>query len=768
MSTIKPIDLKTKLTGRPNLTLWTVKVSVFAETNDYEHLLVPPDEWRLQHADNEAVRDRERDPDQDKVMRGVLLNNIDDALLLSVKDLKTTHEVYTTLVKRFSGKNNATRLMMRKTFDNFQWGASKNAKDFLSGVLDAAENYRSAGGDPSDYDIASVMYNGLPDSKGYELLKISALQRLGLDPDNVDLNDEMAIIEGDELRIRSKTTTEDHNSPSALLVKELKAELREMRALVTRGRGGGGPFQGNCYNCHKPGHIARDCPEPVKDRETSVCFNFLKGRKCFRKPCPFKHEKPEQASVVAVAVDTFTPSLYSQSPTSTEHAFTSKNPFEVLGTPAADESVHSSTHKAMAAVHNKVVDSGASRTMTPAKEELKDYQPLVPVRKVSLGDNSQLEAVGVGKLVVKGNKKSNGRDGRDIQIDGAWHVPKLSMTLLGGHDVAKAGVRTVYLERTGDCVMIDPEDSEVIAVARVNADTGLYELLQQHDETETAAVAAAVKRKGDIDYWHRVLGHLGEDNLRKLFKEDMVVGATLVGDAKLKPCRVCELAMHRAAGVRKKKDATRAAELNDLVHFDLCEVEEESFSGYRYFCVFTDDHSRFGVIAFLRHKSEMFDKFVAYKAYAERLHGRPILKVRCDNAAEHISNQFRQHMGELGITYERSAPYKAQHNPVAERRNLEIANGVRCGLQDLANTLGKNEKDVKPYWAFAAGHKNDVNNSTPTRARQQNAARDLVQGEAEHLAIPQVGIDVLRTLVWASAQEVGGARQGVCVHGRVS
>ena len=50
--------------------------------------------------------------------------------------------------------------------------------------------------------------------------------------------------------------------------------------------------------------------------------------------------------------------------------------------------------------------------------------------------------------------------------------------------------------------------------------------------------------------------------------------------------------------------------LLELVHTDVCgPINIRVRGGYEYFITFTDDHSRYGYVYLMQHKSEAFEKF---------------------------------------------------------------------------------------------------------------------------------------------------------------
>ena len=54
-----------------------------------------------------------------------------------------------------------------------------------------------------------------------------------------------------------------------------------------------------------------------------------------------------------------------------------------------------------------------------------------------------------------------------------------------------------------------------------------------------------------------------------------------------------------------------------------------------YFITFIDDHTRFTVLYAIRHKSEAFQCFLAYKAYAENATGKRLRCLRTDGGGEY-------------------------------------------------------------------------------------------------------------------------------------
>jgi hypothetical protein len=137
-------------------------------------------------------------------------------------------------------------------------------------------------------------------------------------------------------------------------------------------------------------------------------------------------------------------------------------------------------------------------------------------------------------------------------------------------------------------------------------------------------------------------------------------------------------------------------------------LSSPSFSGCKYFLTFIDDFSRRTWVYFLKLKSEVFDKVLAYKALVEKQSGHQIQRLRTDNGGEYVNNNFTSYCTTQGIQMQHTVPYTPQQNGVAERKN--------CTLKEMANCMIQSKGLSLKYWAEAIKCENYIVNHTPTKA----------------------------------------------------
>jgi transposase InsO family protein len=139
-----------------------------------------------------------------------------------------------------------------------------------------------------------------------------------------------------------------------------------------------------------------------------------------------------------------------------------------------------------------------------------------------------------------------------------------------------------------------------------------------------------------------------------------------------------------------------------VVHFLLL-----LFSGCKYFLTFIDDLSRRTWVYFLKLKSEFFDEFLSYKALVEKQFGHQIQRLKTDNGAKYVNNNFTSYCTTQGIQMQHVVPYKPQQNGVVERKNYTLKEMVNCMIQSKGLRL--------KYWEKAINYANYIVNCTPTK-----------------------------------------------------
>jgi transposase InsO family protein len=125
----------------------------------------------------------------------------------------------------------------------------------------------------------------------------------------------------------------------------------------------------------------------------------------------------------------------------------------------------------------------------------------------------------------------------------------------------------------------------------------------------------------------------------------------------------------------------RANEIGQLKHSDVCgPIQVASPGGSRYYVIFKDDYSGWTVINFIKHKSEVEEKFKNYAARLRVKKGKSINTLRTDRGGEYVGKSFSDWLDKEGIRHEMSAAYTPQQNGVSESYNRTEMESTRCLL----------------------------------------------------------------------------------------
>jgi len=129
---------------------------------------------------------------------------------------------------------------------------------------------------------------------------------------------------------------------------------------------------------------------------------------------------------------------------------------------------------------------------------------------------------------------------------------------------------------------------------------GLFRLKTPADANASAYTVAQATVALDMDIWHRRMGHLGEDSIKKLAK--MVEGMKIKVRTSVGVCKACLLG--KQSRQASHRPATSVNEPLELVHSDLCgPIIPTTFGDAKYYILFIDDCTRMTHIYLLKGKT---------------------------------------------------------------------------------------------------------------------------------------------------------------------
>ena len=342
------------------------------------------------------------------------------------------------------------------------------------------------------------------------------------------------------------------------------------------------------------------------------------------------------------------------------------------------------------------IDSGASQHMTPSKKGMTDYVTFRNPLHVKLADDSVLLAYGKGNLhlsVFDGTEKVN------ITLKDVLYVPKIQKRLLSLPSMTQKNVEVRFKGQFCKILI----DEKLYSIGHKHGK--LYKL--NSEPIESSFFGETESNEKSLSLWHCRYGHLGYDNLKLLHEKSMVDGLNLNSKDQVdRNCQGCAMGkQHRQPF--PKKSQSRSSQPLELIHSDVCgPMSVNSVGGSRYFVTFIDDYSRFTTVYFMKHKSEVLEKFKEFVELVENLFEKRVKSLRSDNESEYESREFAEYCKSKGIKNDDTIPYTPQQNGVSERMNRTIMETTRSMLHHAELPLS--------FWAEAVSTAVYLRNRSPT------------------------------------------------------
>ena len=125
---------------------------------------------------------------------------------------------------------------------------------------------------------------------------------------------------------------------------------------------------------------------------------------------------------------------------------------------------------------------------------------------------------------------------------------------------------------------------------------------------------------------------------------------------------------NQTKNIPKKKMKKLPTRPGYRVFMDICSFKQVSRGGNRHWLVVVDEFSDYTHSFFLKRKSDQIQIMLMWIRGISKKHNIEIKRIRLDSSGENRSLQKECDKGNLGITFELTAPGTPQQNSVAERR----------------------------------------------------------------------------------------------------
>ncbi len=139
------------------------------------------------------------------------------------------------------------------------------------------------------------------------------------------------------------------------------------------------------------------------------------------------------------------------------------------------------------------------------------------------------------------------------------------------------------------------------------------------------------KRAGDIGIWHKRIGHVNLQCLKLMEKQNLVGGLPKFGTEEVmsKVYEACQLGKQARHPFPVQITHVSSKPL-EMIHSNVWTTKIESIGGCKYYVSFIDDHTRKVWVYFMKHKDEVFQHFLNFKAMVKKEKGVSIKCLRSD------------------------------------------------------------------------------------------------------------------------------------------
>ncbi|KAF8713823.1 GAG-pre-integrase domain, partial [Rhizoctonia solani] len=629
--------------------------------------------------------------------------NMEDGAMADVMDTTTSNAAWTRIIERWEGKGVQSLSFLYQQLTLTKILEDDDIATGLNNLLSIASKMKTLGEPVSDLMMAQIMMNALPPTYAIVNTVIQTTnQASAVTPLMVK---EAALKEEERRKNGTGITAMFSHLPAKSKSSNAKSSNSNSK---NKRRKNKGPA---CLNCGKSGHSKQECWAPGGGAEGTGPRQKNNAEKQSKDKGKEPANKTESAKV-AVTTNDLPPVLY-----------------------------------ALPAINNQpsnnswLLDSGASKHMTPHWQWFATYRSLASPIQVRVGNGKQIPATGIGRIFIVMRNRQGGE--HEAVMKEVLHVPELHANLMSVQELVNNGTKVAFRKDYGAVLIANQGQGPEIGYARqtdrlyrLNAQVARTEevahvgLVEPNDQNERddaeahdfVAYAATTTARADLTTWHRRLGHISYEYVLEMIKKDAVKGMDIIGSRSppQSKCGPCMEGKQTRASFTESQN--HASDILKLMHSDLCgPMPIAAIGRYQYFLVTIDDKSRMMFVHILKGKSKYASRFRELKSSIKNLTGKKIKILRTNGGGKFRSEVFENWLKSNGIQHQVTEPYSSQSNGVAKQ-------GIRT-INNCQRTIRLDMDMAEHFWGYAVLYAAHLWNVTPKRFLNGRTPEEIFNGK---------------------------------------